>query len=557
MPQTTPPNLAQAAAFSTLTQLAQKPLAPSSQGVLTPERIRAFQCHAAGWNLQFWGQRVDKPTLSALTQLAEQLQLQTHLQGMMDGKDVNHTPGHPPKPALHTASRALFADLPWPNTPSNSALAAEQHALQQWHAVQAFVARLQKQGWNGEANAPPPTDLIHIGIGGSHLGVQACYKALGEEHIPSRRVHFLSSAHPDAVARITKRVNPKHALLVAVTKSGTSFETILNLGWACAWMKQAGVDPQKRLVWVSAAKPPQPCLEYFPLLDDIGGRYSLCSTVGTLSLSFALGSACVEALLRGARLMDLHAQTAVPQQNLPLLMALFGVWNRNFLQLPGVVVTPYHPYLGCLIGHFQQLEMESNGKQPLPHSPADNTTGYQSQQTGAMLWGGVGENSQHAFMQWLHQGSYEASCEILAFRQANTTLAKQHPHLQQRILSNALAQALVLSLGCKNAAPAQYHAGDRPHVLLTAQQLTPLSLGALLALYEHKTVLQGFAWGINPFNQAGVEQGKITAKRLFASLQADQQNGKENNTRKKSDKDTVQPTASSLEEALCKATELF
>ncbi len=533
------PHLTQTAAYRVLARFAQNPLALSQAGVLTPERIREFQCSGVGWNLQFWGQRVDKAALSQLFLLAEQLQLQARLRRMMDGGEVNKAYNQPACPALHTASRAVFADLPWSTPPSSTALAAEQHAQQQWQAVTTFVERLQHTGWNGEANTPPPTDIVHIGIGGSHLGIQACYKALRPLHRQGCRVHFLSSAHPDAIERIAARVNPKQALLVSVSKSGSTLEPMLNTNWALDWLKRTGLNPEKRLVWITAAKPPRPCLAYFRLLEHIGGRYSVCSTVGTLSLGFALGTDSVKALLRGARLMDLHTYQAPPRQNLPLLMALFGLWNRNFLRLPGVVVTPYHPSLGGFIGHLQQLEMESNGKQPVANGASPHPT-------GPMLWGGVGENSQHAFMQWLHQGSYEAACEILAFRQANAKPrhGEQNQHLQQRVLTNALAQALVLSLGRKQALPEQYQGGERPNLLLTAKELTPLSLGALLALYEHKTVLQGFAWGINPFNQEGVEQGKDMAKQLFHNLLASQKEGT-------SQQDTT------AEQALLQATNLF
>lgn len=252
-------------------------------------------------------------------------------------------------------------------------------------------------------------------------------------------------------------------------------------------------------------------LACFYMWDFVGGRYSATSMVGGVTLGFLLGFHGFKEILRGAHEMDRHALTAKPEANLPLLSALLGIWNRNFLGYPTVAVIPYSQALLRFPAHLQQLDMESNGKR------IDRTGHPTDFSTGPILWGEPGTNGQHSFYQLIHQGTDIVPLEFIGFHksQYGHDLEIQHTTSQQKLLSNLFAQSIALAIGQKNKNPNKVFPGNRPNRILLAERLTPHVLGALLAYYEHKVAFQGFIWNINSFDQEGVQLGKTLATKML------------------------------------------
>ncbi|MDH5753566.1 MAG: glucose-6-phosphate isomerase, partial [Deltaproteobacteria bacterium] len=307
-------------------------------------------------------------------------------------------------------------------------------------------------------------------------------------------------------------------LVNVVSKSGTTLETRTNETLARQSFEKAGLAPERHFLCVtgegSPMDDPKRYRAVFHMYDYVGGRFSATSMVGGVPLGFGLGLSVFTEMLRGAREMDLHAITAAPPGNLPLLMALLGIWNRNFLGHESLAVLPYSQGLSRFGAHLQQLDMESNGK-GVNHRGQPVTTG-----TGPIVWGEPGTNGQHAFYQLIHQSPTIVPCEFIGFRQ--NRLGRDGRFMgtssQQKLLANLLAQSLALATGKADENPNRNFAGNRPSLVLMADQLTPHTMGGLLALYEHKISLQGFMWGINSFDQEGVELGKIMATSLLEHL---------------------------------------
>jgi glucose-6-phosphate isomerase len=257
---------------------------------------------------------------------------------------------------------------------------------------------------------------------------------------------------------------------------------------------------------------PSRYLASFYIWDFIGGRYSATSMVGGVMLGFCLGFHGFKEILKGAHEMDQHALNEPTACNLPLLSALLGIWNRNFLHLPTVAIIPYSQALVRFPAHLQQLDMESNGKR------IDKTGHHCSFSTGPVIWGEPGTNGQHSFYQLIHQGTDPVPLEFIGFKknQYGTDLEIQHTTSQEKLLSNLLAQSIALATGQKNSNPNHYFPGNRPNRILLADRLDPFIMGALLAYYEHKVAFQGFIWGINSFDQEGVQLGKLLANKMIS-----------------------------------------
>ena len=355
------------------------------------------------------------------------------------------------------------------------------------------------------------TDVVNIGIGGSDLGPQMAVLALGAFAASGRRLHFVSNVDGHELDAVLQQVRPERTLFLIASKTFTTIETMTNAASAKAWFEaQGGTDIARHFAALTtnvAAARAFGIATTFGFWDWVGGRYSLWSAIG-LPLAIAIGAQGFRDFLAGAHAMDQHFREAPLEHNLPVRLALLDVWYRNFHGFSSRSIAPYHSALRRLPAYLQQLEMESNGKrvdtdgQALPFA------------TAPVLWGEPGTNGQHAYFQMLHQGTDVVPVEFVAVKQARHSL----PGHQTLLLANALAQAQALMLGKTDAGGHKHFTGNRPSTFLLLDELTPASLGALIALQEHRVFVSGSLWGINSFDQWGVELGKVLARDVEARL---------------------------------------
>lgn len=458
-------------------------------------------------------QRVDEPTLGLLLELAAESGLADAIRDLFAGQAVNTTED---RAALHMALRAT---APRPNAsltaPGKGGAAAASHAA--WQARQRLLDMAEdvRAGrWQG-CGGKPIGAVLHIGIGGSHLGPALAVDALGGD---GPEIRFLANVDGAAAEAALAGLDPETTLAIVVSKSFATEETLANAATVRSWFIERTCDPDvvaRQFVAVTAnAKaaaafgvPPAHCL---PLWDWVGGRFSLWSAAG-LPIAIALGRAGFEALLAGAREVDAHFQSAPLADNVPLLLALLQVWHTNFLGASSHAVLPYDRRLRLLPDYLQQLEMESNGK-------STRTDGTRCEvDTAPVVWGGEETNGQHAYHQLLHQGTRVVSADFLACATPAHALAAHHDAL----LGNCFAQSQALWEGHRTADPHRLTPGGRPSTTILIDELTPRALGALLALYEHKAFCAGALWQINPFDQFGVEVGKRLAGPIVRALRGD------------------------------------
>jgi glucose-6-phosphate isomerase len=397
--------------------------------------------------------------------------------------------------------------------------------------MRAF-AQAVRSGAKTGATGKPIRAVVHIGIGGSDFGPQLVWEALRPLD-PQIELRFAANVDPAAIALALTGLDPAETLVVVVSKTFTTQETMTNAATARAWLRAAlGHAADAQLIAVSAAPEVAqafgvPADQIFGFRDWVGGRYSVWSAVG-LSCAVALGPDVFEALLAGGAAMDDHFRQAPLERNGPVLLALGHLFNNNGLGRPVRAVVPYAQRLRLLPNFLQQLEMESNGKQVDAHGrPVAHTT-------ATTVFGDAGSNVQHAFFQMMHQGTAVIPLDIVAVRHA----AEGEAEAQRKLLANAIAQAEALMVGraetevraelaaqglsqgqIDELAPQKTFPGDRPSSFILLERLTPEALGALLALYEHKTFVEGVLWGINSFDQWGVELGKTLAGRILKELE--------------------------------------
>ena len=355
------------------------------------------------------------------------------------------------------------------------------------------------------------TDVVNIGIGGSDLGPQMAVMALQSFALKGKRFHFVSNVDGHELDAALQDLQADKILFLVASKSFTTLETLTNAMSAKRWFEaQGGTDVSRHFVALTtnveaAAKfGIQTCFGFW---DWVGGRYSLWSAIN-LPLAIAIGADHFRAFLAGAHAMDQHFLNTEPAQNLPVRLGLLDVWYRNFLHYTSRCIAPYHSALKRYPPYLQQLEMESNGKQ-VDH--AGQTLPYG---TSPVLWGEPGTNGQHAFFQMLHQGTDVVPLEFVAVKNATHAL----PDHQALLLSNALAQAQALMLGKSDVDGHKNFAGNRPSTFILLEDLTPFNLGALIALQEHRVFVSGTVWGINSFDQWGVELGKVLAEDIRARI---------------------------------------
>jgi len=484
-----------------------------------PARFTEFSVAAAGLFFDYSKNRLDESTLRLLCALARERGVEVQRDAMFAGEKINTTED---RPALHTVLRA----------PLNAALQINgQSVSQDVHAVlqrmKLFTQRLRQGEWRG-ASGQPITDIVTIGIGGSNLGPMMVCHALRPFALPGLKFHFVANVDGHALDAVFSDIKPETTLFIVASKTFTTAETMMNAHTARAWFLQrySPTEISKHFVAVSthaeavAAFGIDPA-NMFPFWDWVGGRYSIWSAIG-LPVALAVGFERFADFLAGAYAMDRHFCEAPLEQNMPVLLALIGVWYRNFFGSTSISIAPYHQDLSAFPAYLQQLDMESNGKRVARDGTSVTVA------TAPVVWGDVGTNGQHAYFQLLHQGTDLIPVDFIAAIQSQHGAPTHHAAL----LANCLAQAEALLRG-KTAAeiqedqaiqvsndmvPHKTFPGNRPSNMILMDALTPATLGALIALYEHKVFVQGVLWGVNSFDQWGVELGKGLATTIFAEL---------------------------------------
>jgi len=443
----------------------------------------------------------DAATQALLLSLAEQTGLAQHRDAMFRGEPINATEG---RAAMHWLLRQPAGSL-------QGALAAP---LAQVHeTLQAMLQYAEQVRADSEI-----TDIVNIGIGGSDLGPQMAVLALQDFALPGKRFHFVSNVDGHELAAVFKNLQAKNTLFLIASKTFTTLETMTNARSARAWFDAQGGTAVARhfaaLTTNVAAAAEFGITTTFGFWDWVGGRYSMWSAIG-LPVAIAIGAAGFKALLAGAHAMDQHFQNAPLAQNLPVRLGLLDVWYRNFLGYTSRSIAPYHSALRRVPAYLQQLEMESNGKR------VDRNGHALPYGTSPVLWGEPGTNGQHAYFQMLHQGTDVVPVEFIAVKKPTHTLADHH----ELLLANAIAQAQALMLGHSDAGGHRHFPGNRPSTFLLLDELTPTTLGALIALQEQRVFVSGAVWGINSFDQWGVELGKVLAKDIHARMRTSDAQG--------------------------------
>ena len=501
------------AAGKRLQHLAGRPYDLTAPDALTAAgRLERYVCRAGSVRMLYSMQRVTDEVLAALQDLADECRLVEQFKEMRRGAVINRIAGWPSenRQVLHTASRDVFCQNP-------AAPAATAQARSELEKLQGFLNDVET-GHVCNADGEKFRTLIHVGIGGSDLGPRAVYEALRAFGRKDRDVHFISNVDPDDAAAVLAKTDLTTSLVVVVSKSGTTMETRANEEFVCQALRQKGLQPRHHCIAVtgkgSPMDNPDRYLRSFYMYDYIGGRYSLTSMVGLVTLGFALGYEKITDFLKGAAETDLLAEETDIRRNLPLLLALLGIWNHNYLGYPTVAVLPYSQALHRFPAHLQQCDMESNGKS------IDRNGRQLVGKSGPVLWGEPGTNGQHAFYQLLHQGTEIVPVEFIGFirSQRGEDLEVAGTSSQQKLIANLLAQTIALATGKEDENPNKHFPGNRPSILLIGSRLTPEVMGTLLALYEAKIVFQGFAWNINSFDQEGVQLGKALASRLLECM---------------------------------------
>ncbi len=485
-----------------------------------PGRGERLAAEGAGLYYDFAKQRITDETLRLLLDLAAECGVRERADAMFAGERINVTEN---RPVLHVALRA----------PRDAVIQVDgENVVLAVHEVldrmAAFSERVRSGAWKGHTGQRIRA-VINIGIGGSDLGPAMAYRALAHYSDREMTFRFVSNVDGTDLAEATRDLDPAETLFVVSSKTFTTLETLTNARSARAWLLEAlGDEDAVASHFVAVSTNEEGVREFgidpanmFGFWDWVGGRYSLPSAIG-LSLMVAIGPERFREMLDGMHAMDEHFRTTAPGRNLPVLMGLLAVWNTCFLDAETVAVLPYDQYLDRFSAYLQQLEMESNGK----HVDLDGR--LVDWHTGRVVWGEPGTNGQHAFYQLIHQGTRLIPCDFIGFLRSLNPLGDHHDLL----MANLFAQAEALAFGrtarqleAEGSPPEQIpHRvcdGNRPTSTILAEELTPATLGALVALYEHSVFTQGAIWGIDSFDQWGVELGKVLAVRIAPELEAD------------------------------------
>jgi glucose-6-phosphate isomerase len=493
-----------------------------------PDRFRKFSLRFEDLLLDFSKNRITEKSMSLLRQLAQECDVADATEKMFSGDKINATEN---RAVLHVALR---------NRGNTPIVVDGQDVMPEVNAVldrmRGFTENVLSGAWKG-FSGQPITDVVNIGIGGSDLGPVMVTEAL-RPYKTHLNLHFVSNVDGTHVAETLRSLSPQTTLFLIASKTFTTQETMTNAHTARQWLLQAAGDEAAIARHFAALSTNAKEVErfgidtanMFPFWDWVGGRYSLWSAIG-LSIALAVGFENFEDLLAGAHAMDEHFRETPFEQNLPVTLALLGIWYNNFYGAQTEAILPYDQYLHRFAAYFQQGDMESNGK----HVGRDGQpVGYQ---TGPIIWGEPGTNGQHAFYQLIHQGTKLIPCDFIAPAISHNPLGEHH----NLLLSNFFAQTEALMNGktreeveaefvragksldaVKDIVPFKVFEGNRPTNSILLKQITPRALGSLIALYEHKIFVQGVIWNIFSFDQWGVELGKQLANRIYPELQNDE-----------------------------------
>ncbi|PHQ14685.1 glucose-6-phosphate isomerase [Marinobacter profundi] len=490
-----------------------------------PDRFRRFFAEAAGISLDYSKNLVTTDTMARLMALARACQLPDRIEAMFRGEHINASED---RPALHVALRNMGSE---PITVAGEDIMPEVRGT--LARMEEFVWRVRSTQWRGFTNKPF-TDVVSIGIGGSFLGPKLVSASLKPYWHGRLNCHYVANIDGSHITEVLRHINPETTLFLIQSKSFKTQETLENTKVAREWFLHNGGNEElisKHFVAVTANT--REAIDFgiteeniFPMWDWVGGRYSLWSAIG-LPTALTIGMENFRALLSGAHAMDQHFRTAPLEDNLPVILALLGIWYGNFWQADAHAILPYDHYLRGLPAHLQQLDMESNGKCV---TQAGEPVDYQ---TGPIIWGGAGANGQHAYHQLLHQGTKLSPADFIIPLHTHNPVANHHAIL----FANCLSQTQALMQGKTEAearaeleaqglppeevarlAPHKVIPGNKPSNTLLFERGTPRTVGALIALYEHKTFAQGVIWDVDSFDQWGVELGKQLGKDILDRL---------------------------------------
>ena len=490
-----------------------------------PERFNQFSVKREDYLFDYSKNLIDEKTFDLLQNLAEECDLKSAIQAMFSGEKINETEG---RAVLHTALRDF----------SNKEILVDgenikpgiKRVLNQMKTFSEKIISGDHKGFSGKEI----TDIVNIGIGGSDLGPVMVCSAL--KHFKTRlNTHFVSNVDGNHIAEVLKKLNPETTLFIIASKTFTTQETMTNADSAKSWFLKSGTQEDVAKHFVALSTNTEAVKKFgiaeeniFEFWDWVGGRYSLWSAIG-LSIVLSVGYENFEQLLKGANETDIHFQTADFTENVPVIMALTGIWYRNFFDAGTYAILPYSQYLDRFAAYLQQGDMESNGK------CVDRNGEFVEYETGPIIWGEPGTNGQHAFYQLIHQGTELIPADFIAYAKSCNDISDH----QEILLANFFAQTEALAFGkTEDEAKAEleksgiseeevnrlvnfkvFH-GNTPTNSLMFNELTPFSLGQLIALYEHKIFVQGIIWNIFSFDQFGVELGKVLAGKILAELKS-------------------------------------
>ncbi|HAY3555156.1 glucose-6-phosphate isomerase [Elizabethkingia meningoseptica] len=487
-------------------------------------RFSEFSVQKGDLLFDFSKNLINKETLQLLLNLAEESQLKDAIEKMFTGDFINQTEN---RAVLHTALRNFGEDKVTVN--GKNIDEDIQRVLQQMKGFSEKVISGEHKGFSGKEI----TDVVNIGIGGSDLGPVMVCSAL--KHYKTKlNVHFVSNVDGNHIAEVVKNLNPETTLFIVASKTFTTQETMTNALSAKEWFLKAGKEEDVAKHFVALSTNIEAVKSFgiaeeniFEFWDWVGGRYSLWSAIG-LSIVLAVGYDNFEKLLRGAQDTDKHFRNTEFSNNIPVLMALLGIWYRNFFDAGSYAILPYSQYLDRFAAYLQQGDMESNGKS------VDRKGEFVDYETGPIIWGEPGTNGQHAFYQLIHQGTELIPADFIAYAKANNNLSDH----QDKLMSNFFAQTEALAFGKtkeevitelkasgKNEEEITFltnfktFTGNTPTNSFIFEELTPFSLGQLIAFYEHKIFVQGVIWNIFSFDQWGVELGKALANKILPELE--------------------------------------
>ncbi len=476
-------------------------------------RFKQFSLQFNDILLDFSKQRITTAVVETLCQLAKEAELKASMTALFNGQKVNYSEQ---RSVLHVALRDPGAS---PLMVDERNIKADVHsALEQIQGFTEIVRAGQRLGATGKT----VTDILSLGIGGSDLGPSMVCEALHEYRSTDLNVHFVANIDGKTLASIFKKCDPETTLCIINSKTFTTPETLQNAKAVRTWFESVLGEKGAVQHLIGVTANPEEALRFgilkeniFAFWDFVGGRYSVWSSVG-LPIALMIGMDEYKSFLLGAHQMDQHFISAPFAENMPVLLGLIGIWNSNFWHCSTQAIIPYDDGLRKFPDYLQQLEMESNGKR------AAKENGFVSHTTAPVIWGGVGCNGQHAYMQLLHQGTQIIPVDFILSATGHLEFDEHH----ELLVASCLSQSKALMEGSKedslNQDPlrdAKYCAGDRPSCTIMYPKLTPTVLGSLIALYEHKVFVQGIVWGINSFDQWGVELGKKMVKEILPHLQ--------------------------------------